>query len=338
MTSIKRVYLKVVFINNCFFAPVDVFSLPVMSAIINSLNFKKDRHIQYEYGHCNPATLRSTDEEYAQYELIEFSYHDDSVFKESSSIEMSDRTTPQITASDVCSGSRTEARYLRRRRASPMYTTKTVSRCSSSSLQNFVKDLSFCILRHYDELSAIDPVENRFCYINSTDNMSTVGISQTSIYKDLFDFESFKYDDIHNRCPENNRTDTVTDARVNGNTLGYMKVYSCTSKKAYVSSLNYNNTFNLFNHIIMYFDVTKYAKLYTGQIFKIPFNTQMDVIEQDLASTFVQKATTVAVSANTIETTWSDANAYHESNQQLRDELENLICEEFLPPTPSVFT
>lgn len=140
--------------------------------------------------------------------------------------------------------------------------------CDHGQLDKYKKEISWCVFQNARQLHKIGSENTRYCYVNTKKNINIVTASPCAIAK----FEE--------TCIDIETTNNGGNADTN-NTLGYMKIFSTSAKNAYISSLNYRNCFNLFNHIMLYFDVQKYYQMNSAQIFLIPFNVQLNIINID---------------------------------------------------------
>lgn len=240
---IEREFIKVVFINNPFNLQIDVFSLPIISTILTSIDNPNQEFIRYERGSDFPNNLRNNYKRFGyQYELFEFGYQ-----------RTDSRWTSTIDNNNNSNG----------------YEWNKCTSCDNGQLDKYKKEIAWCVFKNSRRLNKIGSNSTRYCYVNTKKNIHIVTTSPCAIAK----FEE--------TCLDIESTTEKTDVN---NILGYMKVFSTSAKNSYISSLNYRNSFNLFNHIMLYFDIKKYYQMNSAQIFSIPFNMQINIINSAMSS------------------------------------------------------
>lgn len=137
--------------------------------------------------------------------------------------------------------------------SSPVQKKRKYNECTaytSAKYEKLQKELSSCIFRNFRQLAHIGNNENRYCYVDTEHNISRVTTSKIELPLDP------TYNTLY----------------------GFLKIYSHTSQRLYMQSLNYRNMINLYNHIIVYFDVTKYHQKYSENIFFLPPSIQIQNI------------------------------------------------------------
>ena len=244
---IEREFIKVVFLNNPFNLEIDVFSLPIISTILTSFDNPHQEYIKYERGSDFPFNLRNNySKPRYQYELFEFAYQR--------------HHYPGYDILDNNNNTKDSCEYE---------WNKFSTSCDHGKLDKYKKEISWCVFQNSRRLHKIGSNNTRYCYVNTKKNINIVTTSPCAIAK----FEE--------TCLDIETTDESSDPN---NILGYMKVFSTSAKNSYISSLNYRNCFNLFNHIMLYFDIKKYCQMNSAQIFKIPFNVQVKIINLGMYS------------------------------------------------------
>lgn len=347
---IDRIFVKIIFFNNYFAAKIDVFSSPVISAVLSSLNGGSgivvngggttNEHITYDRGSLNPEALRLVyDECGTQFELFEFAYY------------YSEPTQQPGAGGNKAFG------LSRRKRKQDNYRTyshRYLPYGSPFQFLRFQKELSWCIVHYANQLSQLTSENNRYCYVNTTTNSSIISTSNytldhmkkmasrihdidTELYlsnncnattaadnDDINDNNNNNEDDtidkIRKKTSHNKETDAASPIPATEAVFGYMKVFSNSAKISYIKSLNYKNKYNLYKHIIVYFDVAKYYQRYSSQIFRISFRNQEQIIEQSF------------------DYQSSDVNNTSDEDEERFRELKNLLCKEvenYKPSTPS---
>ncbi|WBR61510.1 hypothetical protein [Drosophila suzukii associated hytrosavirus 1] len=291
---IDRIFVKIVFYNNFYTSRVDIFSTPVISTILTALNFNQQHYVTYERGSDNPDSLRRTfRQSKLQYELLEFAYH-------------------CRRAQDEGSPTTSNTRRKRKCNEYKTYSDRNLLCASFEKFKIFQKEISWCIIKNAQCLSQYSSENNRFCYVNSMNEMNMVGTSPTNLETQM-DLES--YDDGYDGDEEDEHR-TINDECYGKNyVLGYMKVFSNSAKESYIHSLNYKNKHNLHKHIIIYFDVTRYYQRYSAHIFRITFQRQEQVIDLSLSSI-----------------TKNDK----EDDERLK-EIEGLLCDEIVSSEQSMY-
>lgn len=303
---VNKIFVKIVFINNNFESKIDVFSVPIISTVVSvfdqykeipSSNNNNNNYIRYERGSDNPDSLRrdysSTN---IQYELFEFAYK---------SFSNASNTIPRT-------------RYLERRKR---FHKQRRNRGINSGVEMFKREISWCVIKNSNFLCQSDNNSNRFCHVNTTKGINSVSTSLCDFMYLNFDIENLD----NNNSNDNNNNNNNNQDFYNGcrDILGYMKVFSKSAKLAYINSLNYRNIINLYNHIIVYFDVSKYYYFNSCQIFKIPFETQINIINRDLL---------LDNNGDNDDKVNNDIN--ENIYEEKLDNLENLLCEEVLFTSP----
>ena len=397
---VDRVFVKLVFYNNSFNSDVDVLSLPILSTILSSFEFIPQSYIRYERGSDYPDNLRYTNPR-LQFELFEFAYQCytksfDGTTTTSQSSGSSTRSSSPIknTACSTPDSDHQQRPQQRKRKYINILRKchrKQQQRQLKSTFINFQKEIAWCLVKNARILSRIGNQDNRYCYVNTRKNISTVatclshilrrdggetiytencGGTKSYIGKTVIKTTSLSppqspssssssslsssvvvlggrnddpFTDLNNLLDTtsyNIESNDTTEA-----TIGYMKLFSGNTKHTYISSLNYRNIPNLYNHIIVYFDVLKYFQLNSENIFQIPLHIQIQCISDSLAlaaatttttttSTSTERKATLISPRKKVTTTIPDflPNDWIISkvtNNTLCD-IEKLLCEEIL--------
>lgn len=388
---VDRVFVKLVFYNNSFNSDVDVLSLPILSTILSSFEFSPQSYIRYERGSDYPDNLRYTNPR-LQFELFEFAYQcytksfDGTTTTSHSSGSSTGSSSPIGNTEYSTPGSDQQQRQQQRKRKYVNILRKCHRKQQQQQQQrqqlkstfiNFQKEIAWCLVKNARILSRIGNQDNRYCYVNTRKNISTVAtclshilrrdggetiytenycggvggvggvrggtksyigktvIKTTSLSSPQSPSSSSSSSSVlllggRNDDPFtdlNNLLDTtsynIESKDATEATIGYMKLFSGNTKHTYISSLNYRNLPNLYNHIIVYFDVLKYFQLNSENIFQIPLHIQIQCISDSLA---LAAATTTA----TTTTTTSSSTERKASLMSPRKKVTTTIPE-FLP-------
>lgn len=364
----NRVFIKIVFRNNPFNSKIDIYSLPIISTILNSLDMvdcftqpsTAKEYLYYERGIDYPDNLRCTYERNGyQFELFEFAYKSnhnycssdqnlgDSHCQQNGNYDKSSDNNLSMSSSMLLSDGKSSLLS-----SGKIYTNKRKRKCSDNvtsvdkesrrqEFENFKKEISYCILQNNESLCQFSCKDNRYCYVNTSRNISvattsTSGLSQLNdldnskisdlcgnLYMFDEDYSTLKTSSSSSLCDHNEYSLRYGNNKKQ-HTKGYMKVYSSSAKRAYLASLNYRNFLNIGTHTIIYFDIQKFYRRSSSQIFKIPFDVQLNIIKNNLTS---------SSSLSSSSSSSSSVNA-NEENEKLEN-IQNLLCNEILPPSPT---
>lgn len=281
---IDRVFLKIVFLNNSYRDKIDVFSLPVFSSILDAIDLVDQDHVRYECGNKFPQHLRCTYNEYEhqlQYELFEFVFTNNTATTAAAAttttgpgIRRSNRKRKCVSIASSAATTTTSNPNNTPSRTSPIIV--------DGGREAFKKEMAWCVVKNWRRLCQGGFGDARLAMVNSFNNTTTVALSQYDIAQTEDTFESL-----------------INDFQGTNGVVGYMKMFSSSSKSMYLNSINYRNTVNLSKHIIMYFDVSRYQELNSEQIFKIPLPVQIDNLYSILSSPSSSESTKVDQDAST---------------------------------------
>lgn len=233
-----KAVIKIVFTNNVFKECVDIFSLPVISAILTSPNLPPEDHLHYERGSDYPHNLRNTFRrgDRIQYELVELVYR---------RCQRAPGDTPP-----------TREPKRRRRIHTP----------ATSGLEVFRKEITYCVLQNSGLLHLGNRQTNRFCYVNSGD-VNMYGVSSSRPPLALQDF----LDGVGPTKPG-----TVGGyVKIFSNAAKRSYLESLNYRHLHQPGVNdkfpaEHSLPHLQNHLIVYFDVQKYYVLNNAYIFYMP--------------------------------------------------------------------
>lgn len=145
-----------------------------------------------------------------------------------------------------------ESSPIQRKRKS---TTTLPSIVGASKYERFQKEMIWCIFKNYRYLSHVGDTENRYCYIDPRHNIALATTNNDNI-----------------------PTIYATSTQV----VGTLKIFSNSSQIFYIKSLNYRNMLNLYNHIIVYFDVAKYYRRNSENIFGVHCDLLVQNIDRSM--------------------------------------------------------
>lgn len=153
------------------------------------------------------------------------------------------------------------------------------SKCIENHLLSYQQKISWSLLKNTQTLINIGCNYDRYCYIDG--RASTLDFSSDN--------------------------------------LSYMKIFSKNNKILHVSNINYRNKYHLYNHLIIYFDVSQYYKLKSNkQIFKVKFSTLENVDDGN----------TTTDDDDDDDNEVFNRNSEPEDNKEIIYDIKTLLCDE----------